>query len=622
VAIIIYDRCSGDRPDMAKAFKLLLSPFAEAMRTFADLSTRYQHRQRQSLIVLARSLTMFFLAGWALCFAQESGQEIRQSVPALPPQPTPQSEAAGPSFTFKTVSSIVVVDLVARDKEDNPVRDLTSSEVRISEKIDDSSPAPEKIASFEPVTEATRQRATRTGGIVLGWLHKSSCPLTGAYELSYYLSPESRKDGLHRILVTSSRPGLRLFFRPGYRIEAEKPVGVSAAELTDKKTSPQLQEQQRVQTERERHPELELARMACYDALDLTSFDVNIRKVKTLAFADQVKSKTDNTKQEVRTRQDTYEFVVPPSYFSSLPAVERSHPTQLDFSFCTFDSSGHPFRHFDGTVEARTTSTDNESLTDHGLTHRITVEAPPCRMLGRRLQCDSQPNMMEISGQWFPQFDLSARLIVRDRNTGAIGSGEILLADLGPDPFHSPIPEGQTTDSFGTLNPTTALAMCGDVYQLAPWTTNLPLFSELDAVAPVYTTSLGVYSRFFTAGIPHITSRTEWFGVNYQGRFGVDKPGKYEFNLLSDDGAKVYIDDKLIVSDDTLHSPQRSRSKPQLSTGAHSIRVSYFQGPRTEVALVLLVKPPGRGWRLFDTRDFATPEEPALQRKKLSLPER
>jgi hypothetical protein len=203
-----------------------------------------------------------------------------------------------------------------------------------------------------------------------------------------------------------------------------------------------------------------------------------------------------------------------------------------------------------------------------------------------------------------------------------MGSGELLLADLGPDPLRSPIPEGLTTDSFGTLNPTSPLAMCGDVYQLAPWTTKLPRFSELDAVAPIYVTALGVYSRFFTAGIPNVTSRTEWFGVNYQGRFGVDTAGKYEFDLLSDDGAKVYIDDKLVVSDDTPHSPRHSKGKIQLNTGTHGIRVSYFQGPRIEVALVLLVKPPRRGWRLFDTRDFPTPEEPALQRRKLSEPER
>jgi len=608
---------------MAKSFNLLLSLVDGSVQTDADLSAKHRHRPGRSVVVLLRSLAIFLLASSVLCPAQQGGQEIPNTVPSPPQQPSKQSDTEAPSFTFRAVTSMVIVDVVARDQEDNPVRDLTASDLHVLEKIGESSAIPEKIASFEPVTDPAQRKSTRTSGIVLGWLHPSFCPLTGGYELTYYLSPESRKDGLHRISVTSSRPGLRLFFRPGYRIEAEKPIAVGAEELADKRTTSQLREQQLVQAAREQHPELELARIACYDTLDITNFSVNIRKVNSVLSADPAKSKTTgNTKQAVRTRLDTYEFVVPASYFASLPAAERSRPTQLDFSLCMFDSPGHPLRHFDGTVDARAKSADDESLRTQGFTHTITVEGSPCQMLNRMLQCDSPPDFTEIAGQRFPEFDLSARLIVRDRNTGAMGSGEVLLGDLGPDPFRSPIPEGQTTDSFGTATPTTPLAMCGDVYQIAPWTANLPLFSELDAVAPIYATSLGVYSRFFTAGIPSITNRTEWFGVNYQGRFGVDKAGKYEFDLLSDDAAKVYIDDKLIVTDDTIHAPERSRGKTQLSTGAHGIRVSYFQGPRTEVALVLLVKPPGRGWRLFDTRDFPTPEEPALQRRKLPEPAR
>ncbi|HEY6373650.1 MAG TPA: PA14 domain-containing protein [Candidatus Sulfotelmatobacter sp.] len=88
-------------------------------------------------------------------------------------------------------------------------------------------------------------------------------------------------------------------------------------------------------------------------------------------------------------------------------------------------------------------------------------------------------------------------------------------------------------------------------------------------MAPIYTTSLGVYSRFFTLGIPGVTSRTEWFGVNYWGIFGVDRSGQYQFDLLSDDGAKVYVDSKLIVSDDTLHPAQGSRARSS-SLPAHT----------------------------------------------------
>src|SRR5262249_18555405 len=160
-----------------------------------------------------------------LCLSLQDGEFTNQSARVLQ-QPSKQSETEAPAFTFKAVTSVVIVDLVARDKEDNPVRDLIAGDLHVAENIDESAAIPEKIASFEPVTQAVRQRSTRTSGIVLGWLHPSFCPLNGAYELSYYLSPQSRRDGLHRISVTSSRSGVRLFFRPGYSIEAEKPVAV------------------------------------------------------------------------------------------------------------------------------------------------------------------------------------------------------------------------------------------------------------------------------------------------------------------------------------------------------------------------------------------------------------
>jgi len=474
---------------------------------------------------------------------------------------------------------MVVVEVVVRDRADNPVRDLTAKDLRVFETIGDSKELPQKIASFRAVTDPEAQRAESTKGIVLGWLHKSYCALTGAYELSYYLSPESRKDGLHRIAVTSSREDLTLYFRPGYKIEADKPATVQPGELATPQTPPQLQEQQALEAARKKHPELELPLIACYDNLNTTAFQLGLQKL--------------HSKQG-----ETYEFVVPASYFASHPPADSTRPTELDYSLCTFAYDGHPLSHFDGIVPVGKSPEDYQLIRVRGFAQAITFEP-------------QQPGVNA----------LSARLVVRDRSTGALGAGEILLLSLSPDPFPAPIPEGQTNALFGTPTRDTPLALCGDVYELAPWTTHLPRFSEIDALAPIYTTSVGVYSRFFTLGIPGVTSRTEWFGVNYWGVFGVDRPGKYEFDLLSDDGAKVYIDERLIVSDDTLHSAQGSRGKVQLDAGAHDIRISYFQGPRTEVALVLLVKPPKRSWRLFDMRDFPNPEDSSAQRKKLPLPE-
>jgi hypothetical protein len=140
----------------------------------------------------------------------------------------------------------------------------------------------------------------------LGWLHPSFCLLNGAYELSYYLSPESRKDGLHRISVSSSRPNVRLFFCAGYKIEADKPVAASAEELADQKTNPQLQKQRWLQALREQHSVLELSRIACYDAVGVRKFVVNVQKVKSILVDDPAKSKTtDNANQKSPTPLDT-----------------------------------------------------------------------------------------------------------------------------------------------------------------------------------------------------------------------------------------------------------------------------------------------------------------------------
>jgi hypothetical protein len=134
---------------MAKAFNLLLTLVGGVLQTYADPSAKYRHRSTRSVSILLRSLTMFFLASSGLCLAQQGGQDIPKTAPVPPQQPSKQSETDAPSFAFKAVTNIVIVDLVARDKEDNPVRDLAASDLQVSEKIGESSAIPERIASSD-----------------------------------------------------------------------------------------------------------------------------------------------------------------------------------------------------------------------------------------------------------------------------------------------------------------------------------------------------------------------------------------------------------------------------------------------------------------------------------------
>jgi hypothetical protein len=154
-------------------------------------------------------------------------------------------------------------------------------------------------------------------------------------------------------------------------------------------------------------------------------------------------------------------------------------------------------------------------------------------------------------------------------------------------------------------------ALEGRVYFLPKGTKKLPDFSRMRPAGTLYTTMLNVWPQEFSEGFPNITDRFEWFGIAYSGRFWIEEGGEYRFSLLSDDGAKLKIDDRLVVDNDGVHGAAAASAAATLSRGMHRIQVDYFQGPRFTVALVLAVARPGGPWRLFNTSDFKPPRDQA-----------
>jgi hypothetical protein len=56
--------------------------------------------------------------------------------------------------------------------------------------------------------------------------------------------------------------------------------------------------------------------------------------------------------------------------------------------------------------------------------------------------------------------------------------------------------------------------------------------------------------------------------------------------------------------------PKYVKANIFLSAGIHRIRVTYFQGPRYCLALMMAVARSGQPWRIFDTENFAPPPNP------------
>lgn len=150
----------------------------------------------------------------------------------------------------------------------------------------------------------------------------------------------------------------------------------------------------------------------------------------------------------------------------------------------------------------------------------------------------------------------------------------------------------------------------GSIYRIRRNTARLPDFRRLKPAGAIYTDSLNVPPQDFRQGFPGVTKRFEWFAIDYTGRFWIEHPGAYNFALTADDGARLYIDDLLVVDNDGQHPPREATGDIELSGGVHRIRVSYFQGPRFHVALVLKVAPPGEPLRVFSTDEFKPPPHP------------
>ena len=170
---------------------------------------------------------------------------------------------------------------------------------------------------------------------------------------------------------------------------------------------------------------------------------------------------------------------------------------------------------------------------------------------------------------------------------------------------------GPHVPTFGTTVVLPA-GLRGTVYFISKDTQVLPDFEHdpLERAGEIWTYSLNVPPRHWRSGFPGLTDRFEWFAIDYSGKFWVDKPGRYTFALVSDDGSRLFIDDTPVIDNDRQHSPDVRLAAVQLEGGGHRIRVSYFQGPRDCLALVLAVAGPDQAWRVFSTQDFKPPANP------------
>lgn len=96
----------------------------------------------------------------------------------------------------------------------------------------------------------------------------------------------------------------------------------------------------------------------------------------------------------------------------------------------------------------------------------------------------------------------------------------------------------------------------------------LPKFDELESFAAADLSNGLIDIR--------VANSPDYFGALFQGVLRAPADGEYEFQMASDDGARISIDGKPVVEHDGLHGASLRKGKSKLKAGDHQIRVEYF----------------------------------------------
>jgi hexosaminidase len=78
-------------------------------------------------------------------------------------------------------------------------------------------------------------------------------------------------------------------------------------------------------------------------------------------------------------------------------------------------------------------------------------------------------------------------------------------------------------------------------------------------------------------GLPGV-GREENFGLKFGGYLRVPYDDIYSFEITSDDGSQLIVDEQVVIDHDGYHSASAKVGAIGLSRGHHRLRVLYFQG--------------------------------------------
>lgn len=140
----------------------------------------------------------------------------------------------------------------------------------------------------------------------------------------------------------------------------------------------------------------------------------------------------------------------------------------------------------------------------------------------------------------------------------------------------------------------------GEVYLVDKSTTALPRdFKKLTPITTIFVSEINVADTSWNNGFPDLPEIFEYFAIEYRVTIRVAKESTFKFRLVSDDGSKLFINNKTVVDNDGMHQFLPAAGSVKLAKGDHSFLLQYFQGPRYQAGIQLFVKGDGSKESIF-----------------------
>lgn len=77
--------------------------------------------------------------------------------------------------------------------------------------------------------------------------------------------------------------------------------------------------------------------------------------------------------------------------------------------------------------------------------------------------------------------------------------------------------------------------------------------------------------------LPDLAKNEDFFALRFTGKINVEKRGKFNFYLTSDDGSRLFLDGGLVVNNDERHVEETVCGTVEVEAGLHDLEVQYFQ---------------------------------------------